>query len=98
MRRQSWWWLLLAAFVLAVLNLISNGWQFILSGGLLFFVSNVLSIALSIAAVVWSLLDLLISYRAGRSVRAAVYMTTWALATLVVVAVDLWTLAVMRLR
>jgi hypothetical protein len=54
--------------------------------------------ALSIAAVVWSILNLLASYRTGRSVRAAVYVTSWVLATVIIVAVDLWTLAVMRLR
>jgi hypothetical protein len=53
--------------------------------------------ALSIAAVVWSILDLLASYRTVRSVRAAVYVTSWVLATVIVVAVDLWTLVVMRL-
>jgi CheY-like chemotaxis protein len=51
-RKQLWWWLLLAAFVLAFLNLVFNGWQFVLPSGLLFFASNALSMALSIAAVV----------------------------------------------
>jgi hypothetical protein len=96
-RKQLWWWLLLAAFVLAVLNLVFNGWLFVLASGLLFFASNALSMALSIAAVVWSILDLLASYRTVRSVRAAVYVTSWVLATVIVVAVDLWTLVVMRL-
>ncbi|MFZ2413195.1 MAG: hypothetical protein WAW16_03135 [Candidatus Cryosericum sp.] len=96
MRRQSWWWLLLIAFVLAVLNLIFNGWQFILSGSLLFFVSNVLSMVLSGAALVWSLLDLLASYGTGRPVRTGIYVTSWVLATVIIVAVDLWTLAIMR--
>jgi predicted RNA-binding protein associated with RNAse of E/G family len=29
-RKQSWWWLLLAAFIPAVLNMVSNGWLFVL--------------------------------------------------------------------
>ena len=55
-RKQSWRWLLLAAFVLAVLNLVFNGWQFVLPSGLMFFASNALSMALSIAdmAAFWS--------------------------------------------
>jgi hypothetical protein len=57
-RGQLWWWLLLAAFVLAVLNLAFNGWLFVLPSGMLFFASNALSMALSIAAVVWPILDL----------------------------------------
>jgi len=76
-RKQLWWWLLLAAFVLAVLNLVFSGWLFVLPNRLLFFASNVLSMALSIAVVVWSILDLLASYRTGRSVHAAVYVTSW---------------------
>jgi len=96
-RRQSWWWLLLAAFVLGVLNLVFNGWLFVLPSGLLFFASNALSMALSIVAVVWSILDLLASYRTGCSERAAVYVTSRVLATVIAVAVDLWTLVVMRL-
>lgn len=96
MRKQSWW-LLLAAFVLAVLNLVFNGWQFILASGLLFFASNALSMALSIAAVVWSILDLLASSRTGRSVRAAVYVTSSVWATVIIVVADLWTLAVLRI-
>jgi hypothetical protein len=96
-RKQSRWWLLLAALVLAVLNLVFNGWQFVLASGLLFFASNTLSMALSIAAVVWTILDLLASSKTGRSVRAAVYVTSWVLATVIVVAVDLWTLAVLRI-
>jgi hypothetical protein len=87
-RGQSWWWLLLAAFVLGVLNLVFNGWLFVLPS-LLFFASNALSMALSIVAVVWSILDLLASYRTRRSERAAVYVTSWVLATVIVVAVDL---------
>jgi len=43
---------------------------------LMFFVSNALSMALSIAAVVWSILDLPASSRPGLSVRAAVYVTS----------------------
>ena len=97
MRKQSWW-LLLTAFVLAVLNLVFNGWQFVLAIGLLFFASNALSMVLSIAAVVWSILDLLASSRTERSVRAAVYVTSWVLATVIIVATDLWTLAVLRIR
>lgn len=97
MRRQSWWWLLLVAFVLAVLNLVSNGWQFVLPGSLLFFASNALSIVLSIAALVWSLFDLLASYRTGRSVRKGIYVTSWILATGIIVVVELWTLAIARL-
>ncbi len=96
-RRQSWWWLLLVAFVLAVLNLVSNGWQFVLPGSLLFFASNALSIVLSIAALVWSLFDLLASYRTGRSVRKGIYVTSWILATGIIVVVELWTLAIARL-
>jgi hypothetical protein len=96
-RKQSWW-LLLTAFVLAVLNLVFNGWQFVLAIGLLFFASNALSMVLSIAAVVWSILDLLASSRTERSVRAAVYVTSWVLATVIIVATDLWTLAVLRIR
>jgi hypothetical protein len=95
-RRQSWWWLLLVAFVLAVLNLIFNGWQFVLSGRLLFFASNALSMVLSVAALVWSLLDLLTSYGTGHPVRTGIYVTSWVLATVIIVAVDLWTLAIMR--
>ncbi|HWQ21596.1 MAG TPA: hypothetical protein VN478_02565 [Clostridia bacterium] len=98
MRRQSWWWLLLAAFVLAVLNLIFNGWQFLVPGALLFFASNILSMGLSIAAIVWSILDLLACYRTGRPIKAGIYVTSWVLATFVVVAVDLWTLSVLRSR
>ena len=96
MRKQSWW-LLLAAFVLAVLNLVFNGWQFVLAIGLLFFASNALSMVLSIAAVVWSILDLLASSRTGRSVRAAVYVTSSVWATVIIVVADLWTLAVLRI-
>jgi len=96
-RKQSRWWPLLAVLVLAVLNLAFNGWQFVLASGLLFFASNTLSMALSIAAVVWTILDLLASSKTGRSVRAAVYVTSWVLATVIVVAVDLWTLAVLRI-
>lgn len=98
MRRQLWWWLLLVAFVLAVLNLVFNGWQFILPGALLFFTSNVLSMVLPVAALVWSLLDLLASYRAGLPVRAGTYVTSWILAVVIIVGVDLWTLSVVRLR
>jgi hypothetical protein len=64
-RGQLWWWLLLAAFVLGVLNLALNGWLFVLPSGMLFFASNALSMALSIAAVVRSILDLLASVLAS---------------------------------
>jgi hypothetical protein len=90
--------LLLAAFVLAVLNSVFDGWLFVLPSGLLFFASNALSMALSIAAVVWFILDLLASSRTGHSVRTAVYVTSWVPATVIVVAVDLWTPVVMRLE
>lgn len=80
--------MLLVGFVLAVLNLVFNGWLFVLPSGLLFFASNALSMTLSTTAVVWSILDLLASYRIGRSVRIAIYVTSWALATVIVVAVD----------
>jgi hypothetical protein len=75
-RKQSWWWLLLAAFVLAVLNLVFSGWLFVLPSGLLFFASNALSMVLSIAAVVWSILNPLASSTTGRFVRAGVYVTS----------------------
>jgi len=51
-------------------------WLFVLPSGLMFFVSNALSMALSIAAVMWSILDLPACSRPGLSVRAAVYVTS----------------------
>ncbi len=96
MRNQSWRWLLLVAFVLAVLNLLTNGWQFGYHGGALFLLSNVISMFLAVAAMVWSLVELVAAERNNQPVRNATYVITWIVALVIVVAVDLWTLTALR--
>ncbi len=98
-QRHAWWWswLLLAAFVLAVLNLLTNGWQLAgYRGGVLFLTSNLLSMVVAAGVMVWSLVELILLERQGQRPPASPFVTTWVIAIVLIIAVDLWTMAALR--